>query len=604
MVLKKIIRKPLTGGYKNLKTELFEEKINEDITERELRQNQEVLVNNEEIIPQESTNKDNIIMEKKEELNGLEKVDDEISICYESGKLFYNGDKTSNLLKVGVPEINIDTNNVMLPITTKYLNRDIKILIPRDKAMSKREIIKLSLQGADVTEENAKYHIRSIEYQERKIGRVNNTHSELGFAKYKEKEIFKLYKAINEDSSYVGALDLKPKGNLGNYLDDLREHVVPYKNISLAFALGVSSSIVAKLNMHYKDINTLLVHLFAESTKGKSTAAMLAISVWGNPNLSGGGLYNTWNSTENALSTSLAGNYGIAYALDELSMSKIEDTTSLIYNLVGGKDKARLTKDIELRAAATWTTSIISTGEVSLLSKAKNNTGLDIRVLELGGIVWTEDANHSDQVKALVNRNYGVFGADFVKRLIEFPADRLKEIFEEEREIFIQKVKEKNIQDDMLSRTSCKYAIVTLTIRLINSRYKDRGIILDIEGIRELLVDTEINSINRSGIKRKAEDWLIQYIESNASKFKSGKETNTNVDYWGTRKELPNGELEVAILTNKFEEIMRKGKFEDTKVVLEQLKKEGKLEYEAGRLTRKRKVNAIQTPVYVIRLSQ
>lgn len=604
MVLKKIIRKPLTGGYKNLKTELFEEKINEDITERELRQNQEVLVNNEEIIPQESTNKDNIIMEKKEELNGLEKVDDEISICYESGKLFYNGDKTSNLLKVGVPEINIDTNNVMLPITTKYLNRDIKILIPRDKAMSKREIIKLSLQGADVTEENAKYHIRSIEYQERKIGRVNNTHSELGFAKYKEKEIFKLYKAINEDSSYVGALDLKPKGNLGNYLDDLREHVVPYKNISLAFALGVSSSIVAKLNMHYKDINTLLVHLFAESTKGKSTAAMLAISVWGNPNLSGGGLYNTWNSTENALSTSLAGNYGIAYALDELSMSKIEDTTSLIYNLVGGKDKARLTKDIELRAAATWTTSIISTGEVSLLSKAKNNTGLDIRVLELGGIVWTEDANHSDQVKALVNRNYGVFGADFVKRLIEFPADRLKEILEEEREKFIQKVKEKNIQDDMLSRTSCKYAIVTLTIRLINSRYKDRGIILDIEGIRELLVDTEINSINRRGIKRKAEDWLIQYIESNASKFKSGKETNTNVDYWGTRKELPNGELEVAILTNKFEEIMRKGKFEDTKVVLEQLKKEGKLEYEAGRLTRKRKVNAIQTPVYVIRLSQ
>ena len=604
MVLKKIIRKPLTGGYKNLKTELFEEKINEDITERELRQNQEVLVNNEEIIPQESTNKDNIIMEKKEELNGLEKVDDEISICYESGKLFYNGDKTSNLLKVGVPEINIDTNNVMLPITTKYLNRDIKILIPRDKAMSKREIIKLSLQGADVTEENAKYHIRSIEYQERKIGRVNNTHSELGFAKYKEKEIFKLYKAINEDSSYVGALDLKPKGNLGNYLDDLREHVVPYKNISLAFALGVSSSIVAKLNMHYKDINTLLVHLFAESTKGKSTAAMWAISVWGNPNLSGGGLYNTWNSTENALSTSLAGNYGIAYALDELSMSKIEDTTSLIYNLVGGKDKARLTKDIELRAAATWTTSIISTGEVSLLSKAKNNTGLDIRVLELGGIVWTEDANHSDQVKALVNRNYGVFGADFVKRLIEFPADRLKEIFEEEREIFIQKVKEKNIQDDMLSRTSCKYAIVTLTIRLINSRYKDRGIILDIEGIRELLVDTEINSINRRGIKRKAEDWLIQYIESNASKFKSGKETNTNVDYWGTRKELPNGELEVAILTNKFEEIMRKGKFEDTKVVLEQLKKEGKLEYEAGRLTRKRKVNDIQTPVYVIRLSQ
>ena len=605
MALKKIIRKPLTGGYKNLEIEAVEEKIKEDIKERELRKNQEVqevVVNNNEDIIEESTNQDNRTMKKKKELNGLEKIDEEISICYESGKIFYNEDKTSNLLRVGIPEMNIDTNNVMLPITTKYLNRDIKILIPRDKAMSKREIIKLSLQGADVTEENAKYHIRSIEYQERKIGRVNNTHSELGFAKYKEKEIFKLYKAINEDSSYVGALDLKPKGNLSNYLDDLREHVVPYTNISLAFALGVSSSVVAKLNMYHNDINTLLAHLVTESSKGKSTATMLAISVWGNPNLRTGGLYNTWNSTENALSTSLAGNYGVAYALDELSMSKIVDTTSLIYNLVGGKDKARLTKEIELRKSGTWVTTIISNGEASILSRAKNNTGLEVRVLELEGIVWTEDANHSDQVKALVNRNYGVFGADFVKRLIEFPADRLKEILEEEREKFIQKVKEKNIQDDMLSRTSCKYAIVTLTIRLINSRYKDRGIILDIEGIRELLVDIEISSINRRGINRKAEDWLIQYIESNASKFKSGKESNTNVDYWGTSKELSNGELEIAILKNKFEEIMEQGKFSDTKVVLDQLKKEGKLDYEGGRLTRKRKINAITTPVYVIKL--
>ena len=63
----------------------------------------------------------------------------------------------------------------------------------------------------------------------------------------------------------------------------------------------------------------------------------------------------------------------------------------------------------------------------------------------------------------------------------------------------IQKVKEKNIQEDMLSRTSCKYAIVTLTIRLINSRYKDRGIILDIEGIRvgSKTDEREMNTSNR-----------------------------------------------------------------------------------------------------------
>ena len=97
---------------------------------------------------------------------------------------------------------------------------------------------------------------------------------------------------------------------------------------------------------------------------------------------------------------------------------------------------------------------------------------------------------------------------------------------------------------------------------------------------------------------------MLQQVEANASKFRSGNENNQNVDYWGTRKELSNGEIEIAILRDKFNEIMKRGKFEDPKVVLKQLKEEGKLDYENGRLTRKRKMNAITTEVYVIRLKQ
>ncbi|MFL8712583.1 DUF927 domain-containing protein [Clostridioides sp. GD02377] len=538
--------------------------------------------------------------EHEKKLHEMEKIDDDLSICYKTKQIVYEGGKTANLLEIGTPEKNIDTNNVILPITTKYLDRYVEICVPRDKAMSKREILKLSLHGANVTEENAKYHIRSINYQERKIGKSNNTHSELGFAMHDEKEIFKLYRAINEDSKYVGVLDLKPKGNLEDYLKDIREHVAPYTNISLAFALGSSSAVVAKLNQYCEDVNTVLSHFVTESSKGKSTATMLAISIWGNPKLGAGGLYNTWNSTENALATSLAGNYGVAYALDELSMSKIEDTTSLIYNLVGGKDKARLTKDIELRKSGTWVTTIISNGEASLLNRAKNNTGLDVRVLELEGIVWTEDARHSDNVKALANRNYGVFGYSFAEKLIKYSIDKLKLLFEDEKRTFIEKVKEKGIVDNMVARTATKYAILTLTTRLINAGYKEHGINLDIEGIRNVLVDTEINSIQRRGIQKKASEWLIEYVEANASKFKCGKEINPNVDYWGSRKELPNGDLEIAVLKQRFEDVMRQGGFEDTVVVLDQLKKEGILDYEEGRLTRKRKINAVSTPVYVV----
>ncbi|MBH6946642.1 DUF927 domain-containing protein [Clostridioides difficile] len=616
MAIKRVERKPLIvpEGWEKRQAEMEQERQNDKVTIEDNLGNEcfqdtssVEIIDKEEIVGEGTNNQPNIIIDSEvikheEEVYELEEIDEDLSICYKTEKIVYEGDKIANLLKVGTPERNLDTNNVTLPITTKYLNRNVEIRVPRDKAMSKREILKLSLHGADVTEENAKYHIRSIAYQELKIGESNNTHSELGFAIHDNKEIFKLDRAINEDSKYVGVLDLKPKGNLEDYLKDIREYVVPYTNISLAFALGASSAVIAKLNNYCDDVNTLLAHFVTESSKGKSTATMLAISIWGTPKLGAGGLYNTWNSTENALSTSLAGNYGVAYALDELSMSKIEDTTNLIYNLVGGKDKARLTKDIELRKSGTWVTTIISNGEASLLSRAKNNTGLEVRTLELDGVVWTEDARHSDNVKALANRNYGVFGYSFAEKLIKCSIDKLKPLFEDEKRIFIEKVKERGIVDNMIQRTASKYAVVTLTTRLINLGYGKHGINLDIEGIRELLVDAEINSIQRRGIKRKAEDWLVQYVEANASKFKCGKDSNPNVDYWGMRKELPNGELELTILSDRFEEIMKQGKFEDKNVVLDQLKKEGKLDYEKGRLTRKRKVNAITTQVYVIKL--
>ena len=537
-----------------------------------------------------------------QEDDDFEEIDDKLKISKKLGLMVFEGDKTANLLKLGIPELNIDTGKITLPITTTYMGQTIELNVPKDRVSSKREIIKLSADGADVNEINAKHHINAIAYQEKHLGMIRNIHSEIGYCMCNGKEVFKLYDAINIDSRYCGSLDIKPKGTLDEYLKDIKNLVMPYRNMSLAFALGVSSAVVAKLNKSGEDINTLLAHFVTESSKGKSTATMLAISVWANPNLGVGGLYNTWNSTENALITSLTGNYGVAYALDELSMSKIEDTTSLIYNIVGGKDKARLTKEIELRKSGTWATTIISNGEASILSRAKNNTGLEVRTLELEGGVWTEDAKHSDEVKALANRNYGVFGYSFAEKLVNYPIDKLKLLFKNEKKIFLEKLKESGTVDNMIERTSSKYALVTLTATLINAGYKDYGISLDIEGIRELLVETEVKSIQRRGIKRKAEDWLIQYVETNASKFKCGKEGNPNVDYWGTRRELANGELEIAILKNRFEEIMKQGKFEDKNVVLDQLKKEGKLDYEKGRLTRRRKINAIETQLYVIKL--
>lgn len=541
----------------------------------------------------------------KEKNSGeIVKVNENLYISFKSNRIRYNDGEMVPLLKLNKIERNIDTGKIDFVISTNYLNKEIELTIPRVDALNKKGILKLSEKGAKVNEYNAKYHIQSLEYQEDMIGSVNNTHSELGYFIHENNEIFKLYKGINIESNYVGKLDIEPKGALLEYLEGIRCYVSKHPSTSLAWLIGLSSAVVSILHKSNIDINTLLVHFVGESSKGKSTATMLAISPWGNPKLGINGLYNSWNATENALISALSGNHGVAYALDELSMTKVENLTSLIYNITSGKDKARLTKEIELRESGTWITTIISNGEASILSKSNKNTGLDIRVLELEDIEWTRDAEHSESIKEFVNRCHGILGQDFAKKLIlSYNSDIIK-IFNFERNKFIEELDKLNIIDNKVQRTSSKYAVILTTAVLINRFYIRSDIRLDIDKIRDILIKTEVESIKKRGIEKRAEDYLIQVIEANASKFKNGKDDKNNIDYWGTIKELPSGELELAILRNRFNELIKEGKFEDPKLVIKQLKQEGKLDHEEGRLTRKRKINAVVTEVYVIKLKQ
>ncbi|WP_330652955.1 hypothetical protein, partial [Clostridioides difficile] len=96
---------------------------------------------------------------------------------------------------------------------------------------------------------------------------------------------------------------------------------------------------------------------------------------------------------------------------------------------------------------------------------------------------------------------------------------------------------------------------------------------LDVDSISELLVDNEIESIKRRGMDKKAEEWLLQQIEINASKFRKGRaKGNTNTDYWGTIKYTSDVEIEVSILKNKFKDIMKQGNFEDASIVIKKFK--------------------------------
>lgn len=66
-----------------------------------------------------------------------------------------------------------------------------------------------------------------------------------------------------------------------------------------------------------------------------------------------------------------------------------------------------MNKEGQIKDSGKWLTTILSTGEASLLSKANQNIGLKVRLTELSNVNWTKNADHANRIKAGVLENYG-----------------------------------------------------------------------------------------------------------------------------------------------------------------------------------------------------
>ncbi|EFN2386301.1 DUF927 domain-containing protein [Escherichia coli] len=101
------------------------------------------------------------------------------------------------------------------------------------------------------------------------------------------------------------------------------------------------------------------LHLYAPSTKGKTTCATLAASVCGNPDA----LKMTWNGTANGIQGNAAARCDSFLWLDELGEGRPEDLARTIYSLFNGSGRVRATKDGNNAPHDSWRLPVLSTGE-------------------------------------------------------------------------------------------------------------------------------------------------------------------------------------------------------------------------------------------------
>ena len=334
---------------------------------------------------------------------------------------------------------NIDTGKYSAILAYKSFFEIQEIEIDREVYLNKNKLLELINLGVDVRHDNVAKLVEYFRVYEEIIKKISNVHSELGFAKYNNKYIYKLYKAIGVESQYVGNYKIEPKGSKEEYKKMLREEVQGRCELEFVTATSLSALVLGYIGERV-GVDSSIVHLVGNSTTGKSTALKLGISLFANPDSKVNGLFGTYNGTNNALLKKLNGLKGVPYALDEISMSYTQNFTNFVYGLANGTDKERLNKDSELKKKGVWLTTILSNGEKSLIGSSNKNAGVQIRVIEASNVTWTRDAENAEKINRVIQQNYGHIGFEFAEHIMKRKKDQLVKQFEISRDEIYKKM--------------------------------------------------------------------------------------------------------------------------------------------------------------------
>ncbi len=436
--------------------------------------------------------------------------------------------------------INVDSETEKIKLAFFKDNKWQYITIERSMVANKSNIIQLSDRGIEVNSENAKdlvSYIADVVSLNAKEIPVNRSTDRLGWIE-------------NEFAPYVG--DLKYDGDIafkdvyasirevGEY-EEWKEVCRKVRKESKIAHLLLASSFASTLNQML-GVLPFVVHIWGGTGTGKTVGLMLAMSVWGNPEV--GKLVRTLNATQVALARYATFVHDIPFAGDELQTIKNrwDSFDSLVMYLTEGVDRGRGKAYGGIELLKEWNCCFLFTGEEPI-TKATSGGGVKNRVIEVEATEKViADGNF---VSNFVRKNYGHAGKEFINNM-----PKQEELQQRYREIFQNILKETDTTD--------KQAMAMATILLADEIstemiFKDEK--LTIEDISKWLTSSK-----EVDVSTRAYEWTMNWISQNINRFRE----NENGEIWG--KYIENDDI---CLVNKslYAEALNKAGFDFTAVI-------------------------------------
>ena len=411
--------------------------------------------------------------------------------------------------------INEDTGKEKVKIIFYKENEWKELIVDKSQLSINQKLLLLSDDGLDVTSENVRYYINYFN----EIMNINDVKKldSISHIGWKEND----FVPYDSHGIFDGADDFrniyKSIGSKGNYekwkecVFELRKHKV----IKLLMATTLASPLLEKLNLQ-----PYMVNLWSSlSGNGKTLSCMVAMSIWGNPDI--GALRLSSNNTQNYYSVVASFMRNFTCYFDELQIvkrSKYLDLESLVMDLCNGTEKGRLNKNSQAKQVKVWFNNFLFTSNDKLV---KENAGEQVynRVIDLE--IGEKIIENGQDIAKVIKENYGFAGKEYIKYIQKIGFDVIFERFKEINKEILQKTKATDKQASSL-------ASILLANQLANECIFDDDYILQVEDIIEYVND-------RDEIKTsiKAKEYIIGIINANWKRF----DENNYGECWGIKDE-------------------------------------------------------------------
>ena len=365
-------------------------------------------------------------------------------------------------------------NKVYITIVFTDINGKIKRLtVDQKEILTRNGILELTSHGINSTDYTAKYLTEyfSISLADKKyeVGKIytkmgwhdklntfvlgnrvirKNNETKSIFVKTVQEEIISAYSQKGTPQQWY------------NYVSELMD----YDNVRFSIYTACTPPLLRVLNS-----KSFVKEDTGDTSIGKTTNALIGMSIWGNPF----DLTLSTDTTAYAIEENCTIRNDLPILLDDITLMEKDTLNRIVYMVANEGGKNRGQKEGGLREVNRWKSVVMTTGEL-YITGSKSTGGAEVRIVSTDGGIGFFNPELIKKYESNILKNYGVIGPLIIQKILE-NKDLLIEEYNKNINDFEEKASEIKDPDGVMKRLIKTYAAIAVAGEVFEDVLNDLG---------------------------------------------------------------------------------------------------------------------------------